>query len=619
MSSGVVRLVAALSVLLMMLSSCVSGQHIFQRNPRPHSVVVDWIEVMLEAIQLNPPAPTVTTWRMWVVVSSMYDAWSAYDAYALSTQTGYDLKRPRAERTGANKEAAVSYAAHRSLSFAYPGQIPMFDDLLEQLGLEQDDSRDMTTPAGVGNVAAQEVIDYRVADGSNALGDFTQVTSEMYPEPYQPVNSGDPFAVNGTFGDSFDPNHWEPLRVANGSLLDANGHPAVDHQSPASYVTQTFLTPHWGAISPFALVSGDQFRPPSPPQYGSTALYTDALGEVSTSHEAWHQQVIEIAELNAHLTDEQKVIAEFWADGPRTWTPPGHWVQLAIGVSLRDGHGIDEDARMFLALTGALLDAGISAWDAKRAYDFIRPISAIRHVYAGQQILGWGGPDRGTRLIDGSEWRPYQSLTFVTPPFAEYTSGHSTFSRAGAEVLTAFTGSPQMYDGETALGRDYDRDGGEDVFGQHIAMPGTLLFEKGPRDVVILRWDTFYAASDEAGISRRYGGIHFQDGDLRARHAGEQIGRQAFEWAELYWDPFGEIGETIDQLFRSRDISRQSRNLLLDQLHEAAVAVDFREVSEQCNQAVVFEEMLGEQEGMSQAARDRLQRQLGVVLPAVCE
>jgi hypothetical protein len=602
----------------MVLPSCVAERHSFQRNPRSHSVVVDWVEVMLDAIELNPPAPTATTWRMWVVASSMYDAWSAYDPYALSTQTGYELKRPRGERTEANKEAAVSYAAHRSLSFAYPEQAPMFDDLLDQLGLDQSGSRDLTTPEGVGNVAAQEVIDSRVQDGSNALDDFEQVTSEMYSELYEPVNSGDPFADNGILGASFDPNRWEPLRVASGRHLDATGYPMVDHQSPPSYVTQVFLTPHWGAITPFALDSGDQFRPPAPPQYGSTATYTDALGQVSTSHDAWHQQMIEIVELNAQLTDEHRVVAEFWADGPRTWTPPGHWVQLAVGVSLRDGHGIDQDAKMFMALTGALLDAGISSWDAKRVYDFIRPISAIRHTYAGQQILGWGGPNQGTRLIDGADWQPYQSLTFVTPPFAEYTSGHSTFSRAGAEVLTAFTGSPRMYDGVSTLGRDYDGDGSEDLFGQHVAVPGTLIFEDGPGEMIVLRWDTFYEASDEAGISRRYGGIHFQDADLRARQAGEQIGKQAFQWAQLYWDPFGEIGETIEQLSRSRDLTRQSRNLLLDQLHEAAVAVDFRESAEQCAQVAVVQGMLESQQGLTEAAETRLGRQLGIVLQAVC-
>lgn len=603
-----------------LLASCAPTDGVFERNPRPHSVVVDWIDVMLEAIELNPPAPTATTWRMWVVASSMYDAWSAYDPFALSTQTGFDLKRPRSERTDANREEAISYAAHRSLSFAYPEQQWLFDELLGQLGLEPSDSSDLTTVQGIGNVAAQKVIDYRVEDGSNALNGFEQVITETYPGLYSSVNSGDPQADNGILGSSFDPNRWAPLRVASGSHFDATGYPAVDDSDPGTYVTQTFLTPHWGAVTPFALTSGDQFRPPAPPEYGSTEPYEDALGKVSSGHDAWHEQVVEIAELNAKLTDQQKIVAEFWADGPRTWTPPGHWVQIAIGVSLRDAHDIGEDARMFMAVTGAVLDAGISAWDAKRVYDYIRPISAIRHTYAGQQILGWAGPNLGTRVIDGAAWQPYQSGTFVTPPFAEYTSGHSTFSRAGAEVLTAFTRSPRMYDGVTTLGRDYDGDGTEDLFGQHVAVPGSMLFEEGPDETITLRWETFYEAADEAGISRRYGGIHFQDGDLRARATGEEVGKQAYEWAELHWDPFGEIGETIEQLVRSRDVTRRSGHLLLGRLHEAAIAFDDSRDREGCDQVVVLSTMLGEQrgDGVSEHAHQRLHRQVVMMGDALC-
>ena len=192
---------------------------------------------------------------------------------------------------------------------------------------------------------------------------------------------------------------------------------------------------------------------------------------------------------------------------------------------------------MFMALAGALLDAGIAAWDAKRAYDYVRPATAIPFLYSGQQVMAWAGPDLGLDLIDGAEWRPYQSSTFVTPPFAEYVSGHSAFSRAAAEVLTAFTRSERMYDGITTLGRDYDGDGVEDLLGQHIAMPGAMKFEHGPAAPVTLRWLTFRDASDEAAISRRYGGIHFQDGDLRAREMGRIIGQRAFALAQSLWDP----------------------------------------------------------------------------------
>ena len=273
--------------------------------------------------------------------------------------------------------------------------------------------------------------------------------------------------------------------------------------------------------------------------YGSAELYTDALGRTMSNDQAWHQQVDEVLAASAALTERQKVIAEFWADGPRSESPPGHWNQLAHGISMRDAHNIGQDVKMFFALNGALLDAGISTWEAKRVYDYIRPVTAIKFKYAGQTVQAWGGPDQGTQAIDGSDWRPYQDVTFVTPPFPEFTSGHSGFSRASAEVLTAFTGSSQFFDGTTTTGQDVNGDGKEDLLGEHIQVARTNLFEFSPAREVVLRWHTFYDAADEAGISRIYGGIHIQDGNIRGLELGEKVGQQAYRLAEKYWN--GEI------------------------------------------------------------------------------
>lgn len=172
---------------------------------------------------------------------------------------------------------------------------------------------------------------------------------------------------------------------------------------------------------------------------------------------------------------------------------------------------------MFFALTNAIFDAGIVAWDNKIVWDSVRPITAIRYLFKGQQIQAWGGPGQGTRMIDGGTWLPYQPSYFPTPPFAEYSSGHSNFSAAGAEVLRRFTGS--------------------DSFGASVTIAaGSSKVEPGiaPAAPVTLTWPTFSSASDEAGISRRYGGIHFEQGDLDARATGRMAGDQAFERAQSY-------------------------------------------------------------------------------------
>jgi hypothetical protein len=183
-------------------------------------------------------------------------------------------------------------------------------------------------------------------------------------------------------------------------------------------------------------------------------------------------------------------------------------------VSARDGHGLDEDVRLFFALTGALLDAGIACWDAKRAYDSVRPVTAIRFLFAGREVLAWGGPGQGTRRIRGEQWQPY----IATPPFPEHPSGHSTFSAAAAAVLARFTGS--------------------DRFGASVTIrAGSSRVEPGttPAADVVLSWPTFTDAADQAGRSRRYGGIHFKMGDLVGRALGAMVGARAWQAAaELF-------------------------------------------------------------------------------------
>jgi hypothetical protein len=175
--------------------------------------------------------------------------------------------------------------------------------------------------------------------------------------------------------------------------------------------------------------------------------------------------------------------------------------------------------KLFFALTNAISDAGCCAWDNKRAFDSVRPITAIRTLFRGQSVRAWAGPYQGTKMIDGAAWFPYQPTTFPTPPFPEFSSGHSNFSAAGAEILRRFTGS--------------DRFGGSAVLraGSSRIEPGAV-----PLSDVALSWATFSDAANQAGISRRYGGIHFEQGDLDARATGRIAAGKVWEKAQEYWE-----------------------------------------------------------------------------------
>jgi hypothetical protein len=474
--------------------------------PGEGSVVLTWNDAALKAVSLKARKVPVTARALYLLHQAMYDAWSLYDAKALPVYLDVSLKRPAEEHTEANQAAAVSQAAFTvlvSLFSEYERASQSFSNTLDELGYAPYSSGE-NTPEALGFLAAQTVLAARRDDGSNQKKDYLDTTSSLYPNRY-------------SYDTTNDPNLWHRLTVPTGLRRDETGKPIIIQDDLLSFQVQRFTTPQWGAVTPFALTSGDEFRPGPPPQLGSNKPYTDALGQTMTNDEAYQKQTLEVWQLSQTLNDEQRAIAEYWADGPRTPTPPGHWNLLAQGISVRDRHTLSEDVKMFFALNAALFDASIACWDAKRAYSYVRPIEAIH-------------------LLFDESWQPYQSRTFVTPPFPEYVSGHSTFSAAAAEVLTRFTGGEQFYDGVTVLPKDVNRDGRLDLLGQYVAVVGSSKLTKGrPLEAVVLQWETFQEAADEAGMSRRYGGIHFQDGDLRGRDLGKKVGETAYEKAERYW------------------------------------------------------------------------------------
>ena len=281
--------------------------------------------------------------------------------------------------------------------------------------------------------------------------------------------------------------------------------------------------------------------------------------------------------------DYTRVLAEFWADGPDSETPPGHWFTLLNYVNDHPdfekrykGEGpiidaLEWDVKAYLVMAGAMHDAAIAAWGIKGWYDYIRPISAIRLmadygqssdstlynyspngiplvdglievVKRGDPLEGdnlenvskiklysWKGPDyiedpevdeAGVGWILAENWWPYQRPSFVTPPFAGYISGHSTYSRAAAEVMTSITG-------------DAFFPGGLGIF--NCQRNEFLVFEEGPSIDLTLQWATYRDASDQCSLSRIFGGIHPPADDMPGRLIGEVIGLKSIELADLYF------------------------------------------------------------------------------------
>jgi hypothetical protein len=526
------------------------------------SVVSDWNAAALAEVRLSRAlrnGPPIVARALAIAHTCMYDAWAAYDDISVATtDTAGRRRRPPAERTDENKAKAISFAAYRCLRNLYPdGSLPptlaqpsvRLDAMLVSRGYSRgetcnndDQCRNSNphTAAGIGNIAAQAVIDARRHDGSNQYGDLPPAPCPVFtpwPQPcsaasYQqtslnPDRSGAyadyvadgyiPYVpVNPLMGycnplvdvcerqDIVDPNHWQPLIYDNGqACLDSER--GTEETCPG---IQVFVAPHWRRVTPFALTSASQFD----------ELLTIPPPDFLKNSGQYQNDVNDMIEFSRNLDTRRKLIVEYWADGPSSELPPGHWGLFAQFVSQRDNQTMDQDAKMFFAMHNASFDAGIVAWHIKRMYNAVRPITAVRFAKQGQTINAWGGPGRPIEPIPGEKWSPYNPGSNLTPPFPGYFSGHAVFSRASATVLSLFTGS--------------------DHFGFSIVLPANFgRVEPGiPSEPTALSYATFSDAANEAGLSRLYGGIHFADDNTIAQQVGYLIGVRAWSKASTFFN-----------------------------------------------------------------------------------
>ncbi len=587
------------------------------------SIARIWNEFLLEAIRKDFPAPTIHSRNLFHTSAAFWDAFWAYEpeswtkAVPIYIQEDIQPADWQGDREESQKEA-ISYAAYRILTERYqtsPGaerSLFAFDWLMEQLGYDPGFlGASGNSPAAVGNCIGFGILTATLNDGSNETNEYLDTSG------YQPSNEPLVLALSGT--EMQAPNLWQPL--AFDFRITQNGIPIGED-------VQTFIGVNWREVDTFAIEKPTQttiaLDPGPPPLLGSESesAFLDSAIEVirySSTLDPQKAAMIDISpggRLNNRLgtnngtgrplnpttdlpyepnlvnqADYGRILAEFWADGPASETPPGHWNALHNEIADHPafqrryaGQGselsrLEWDVQAYLALNGAMHDAAIAAWTLKRQYDYVRPISIIRYLgslgqssdpnrpsyhpqglpledglvevitaesstsgerhahlsgYIGEvAIYSWAGEPAdkenqigGVQWIRAVDWVPYQRSTFVTPAFAAYVSGHSAFSRAGAEALTLLTGSPYF-------------PGGMGEF--HFEADEFLEFEQGPSEDVTLQWATYYDAADQAGLSRLYGGIHVRADDFAGRILGAQVGVEAF--LKAHWHRHGSAKE----------------------------------------------------------------------------
>jgi hypothetical protein len=614
-------------------------------NFAQQSVARKWNEVLLNAIRSDYARPTVHARNLFHSSIALYDSWAVLEKDASTyflgqTIDGYPCPYEGVD-TPEDKQSAqeeiMSYAVFRLLNHRFkisPGateSLPEFETLFSSMGYDKNfTSTDYSSNshAALGNYLAEQLITFGLQDGANEINEYSNEYYKPFNSTMLPAVAGNPTIT--------DMNRWQPLSLD--TYIDQSGHLLAKS-------TPDFLGPEWGNVTPFALSeneltvyqrNGNDYQvyyDPGPPPHldktgtkedyqwgfslvnqwashldptdgvlwdispasigniqnyptttsGLKTFYKQEGGDIGQGHDLNPSTNLPYDEHLVPRGDYSRVLAEFWADGPDSETPPGHWFTILNKVNdhpdfvkKHKGEGeiiepLEWDVKAYFSLGGAMHDAAISAWGIKGWYDYLRPISAIRCmaqigqssdnsltnynsegiplikgyieiISPGDALAGpeninlgkvklytWKGHDyitdtdtdmAGVGWILAEEWWPYQRPSFVTPPFAGYISGHSVFSRAAAEVLTLLTG-------------DAFFPGGMGSF--EVKKNEFLVFEEGPSVDFTLQWATYRDASDQTSLSRIWGGIHPPVDDVPGRLIGKKIGVAAFAHAEQYF------------------------------------------------------------------------------------
>lgn len=433
-----------------------------------------WSEIALDCTaqdtEINTPRPTVTSRYLALVQTAVFDAWSHYDLTSRPvylTGVGKHVAADEPEETYALKEVAIAYAAARTLEACYPDCRARIAEIMREQGHDPSNyTLDRDEPAGIGNLAAQAIIGIRRYDRSNQFTDIPYIDFTNYV----PLNAPDSI---------IDVIHWTPK---------------VFVKPDSSTFIPACLTPHWHWVAPFSLTSASQFRPPPPP-----SLTSDTL----------RQELLEVIELQANMSAADKALVEFMRDGPKSVQQAGHWLLFAQYVSVRDAHHLDDDVKMYFALTNGAFDAFIACWDAKMHYDYARPQALIHDFFEGDSLNGWMGESQGWGRFPASEWRSYSPASFPCPPFPAYVSGHSTVSACCADILKRFTGS--------------------DEFGFTVDLiPGKMTEPHVSAEPVTLLFPTFTETADMAGRSRVIGGYHIESDNREGLILGRKVAEQVW-------------------------------------------------------------------------------------------
>jgi hypothetical protein len=414
-----------------------------------------------------------------LITNSWFDATAPYAAPAVGVYSRIPHRPDIESMTNANLNIALLHASYQVLSHLLPRQQQNWRDMLTSVGLDPDDnSTDLTTAVGIGNVAGRAVALGRERDGMNQLGDANGRTYN--PEPYKDTTGYEP---ENTAYELLNPSRWQP---------------DLQRQGMGLYKIQQFVTPQYGLTEPYSYKNPKKFRSRPP---------------IDSNHRRfgrYKQQADEVLEASANLTEEQKLKAELFDNKINSLGFSAVFAALSQGLGLREFIELDFLTNM------AAYDAGIVIWQEKRRHDAVRPYSAIRYIYGDSPVTAWGGPGRGTvNDLPASEWKSYLE-----------EADHPEFPSASACFCQAHGQSARLYLGNDNLNWMVPAPAGS----SHVE-PGIT-----PAADTSLFFPTWTGFIEDCGQSRVWAGVHFQAAVDESRRLCNVFGDMAYDYLQQLID-----------------------------------------------------------------------------------
>lgn len=485
---------------------------LFQRigiNPTNGSPcwLTDWMELLLKKIAINKLGPTVTS--RWLYIASV----CVYNVY----QNNYSGKHPidLTYWNGINLDFLNPYfisdqvLVEITCRYLFPLLIRNYMNLsLSELEVKEVEF--LHQPYSTSNLPV-----FILDQLYNAISTYLQNRD----------NDGwkNTFIFNGTL-----PNGSNTINASNTESQNLNTLPQPDAWTPLSIggKVKSYLTPEWGTANK-GVLNDEEFQ----------QLLQNA-SELYPSHDVYVKESKEVEQITSTLTPLQKITAEFWAGGPNTVTPPGMWFVFCDLIIRSEGMTIDKEVTLYTLIANGLYQASICAWRLKRDKLQARPIQKIRQADYQTTISSWNG------IIQGEYWLPYQELNFVTPPFPDFVSGHSTFSATSARLIANFLGndviqfkkqtitmpilqylSPILKSSQTV----------NFSIGNVFIYPRTSTVQQNvPETPLTLQWNRWSDMAKDSGRSRIYGGIHVESSNQAGLFLGGQI-------ADLLWSKLSNL------------------------------------------------------------------------------